>query len=936
MDPLTAVGLAGNIITFIDLSTKVVCRTKQLYESASGATSENDELEGLTKNLKDLADRTRRKPPNTSRKGHFSLNITSETVLDSLSQQCIQVADELLETLESVKVKGDGRTVHSALQAIKTVWKQDNIDAIQRRLDRISKQLMDGMSMEQLEEINRRLREMAVENTRLEANRSKEINQLREDFNSAIEKLNSNVEEQTPGAWLVLSDTASRGRAYFAEQVILQSLRFSSIESRHESISKEHSNTFSWIFDQASPTKFVEWLKGEDGVYWVSGKPGSGKSTLIKFVAEHEQTKRCLEEWAGDKKLAIANFYFWNASTHQSQKSQRGLLRTILYQILRQCPELIQMAYHDQWIALTSDGKVLKESRDELLTVPALLNTLRNISTSTASDTKFCFFLDGLDEYDGRPADIVELVDILKSFQNVKTCVSSRPWNEFEDRFGNDSRWKLYVHDFTRYDIHLYVQETLGENSRFQQLQNEDPKCPNFVWNIVDEADGVFLWVFLVTRSLLDGLTNSDRIRDLQDRLNEIPKDLRDYFKLILFSTENRYRTQTARIFTIAVNAVRELPLMAYWVIDQGTPKYIFQCSVETPATEILDSRLDNMRRRLKVLSKGLLDAEDEEPKSVEDYLIGFKVTFLHRTVKDYLKTPDAQSMLQSWLDDTFSADWEVCNAFGALAKMTPPAKFTPTSPIALYMLICMFFHAPCVDQNPLFRADIASLLEHLQTALAPALRENKESLSYELTRRKDSCFLKGDSLDQDIAIISLCVCCGVFNYVSEKFAKEPKLCHKVTNHVPALVVSLRRINGLWAGSLFSLEQESLGMLMLELLLAQGVDPNVEFKGMTEWRRILEDLMDERYLKDDSRPKSFEGLKLLLQHGADFQQQCTVTEENGDVRKATANELLREWYDADQFGMLEDIVKRRDTKKKMKHGISKKIGHLKLWVTSKK
>jgi hypothetical protein len=524
MDPLTAVGLAGNIITFIDLSTKVVSRAKQLYESASGATSENDELESLTNNLKDLADRTRRKPSNTLRNGHFSLNITSETVLDNLSQQCIQVADELLETLESVKVKGDGRTLKSAFQAVKTVWKQDSIDAIQRRLDRISKQLMDGMSMEQLEEINRRLREMAVENTRLEANRSKEISQLREDFNTAIEKLKSNVEEQTPGAWLVLSNTAHRGQAYFAEQLILQSLRFSSIESRHESISKEHSNTFSWIFDQASPTKFVEWLKGEDGVYWVSGKPGSGKSTLIKFVAEHEQTKRWLEEWAGDKKLVIANFYFWSASTHQSQKSQSGLLRTILYQILRQCPELIQTAYHDQWIALTSNGKVLKESRDELLTVPALLNTLRNISTSTASDTKFCFFLDGLDEYDGRPADIIELVDILKSFQNVKTCVSSRPWNEFEDRFGNDSRWKLYVHDFTRYDIHLYVQETLGENSRFQQLQNEDPKCPNFVWNIVNEADGVFLWVFLVTRSLLEGLTNSDRIKDLQDRLNETQK----------------------------------------------------------------------------------------------------------------------------------------------------------------------------------------------------------------------------------------------------------------------------------------------------------------------------------------------------------------------------------------------------------------------------
>ncbi|KAH8766936.1 hypothetical protein F5882DRAFT_510344 [Hyaloscypha sp. PMI_1271] len=904
MDPLTAVGLAGNIITFIDLSTKVVSRAKQLYESASGATLENDELESLTKNLKDLADRTRH----------------------NISQQCIQVADELLETLESVKVKGDGRTLKSAFQAAKTVWKQDNIDAIQRRLDRISKQLMDGMSMEQLEEINRRLREMAVENTRLEANRSKEINQLREDFNSAIVKLKSNVEEEpTPGAWLILSDTARRGQAYFAEQVILQSLRFSSIESRHESISKEHSNTFSWIFDQASPTKFVEWLKGEDGVYWVSGKPGSGKSTLIKFLAGHDQTKSYLEEWAGDKKLVIANFYFWNASTNQSQKSQRGLLRTILYQILRQCPELIQMAYRDQWIALASDGKVLKESRDELLTVPALLKTLGNISTSTAPETKFCFFVDGLDEYDGRPADIIELVDILKSFQNVKTCVSSRPWNEFEDHFGADSSWKLYVQDFTSRDILLYVQETLGKNSRFQQLQKGDPECPNFVWDIVYQADGVFLWVFLVTRSLLDGLTNSDRIKDLQDRLNETPKDLRDYFKLILFSTENRYRTQTARIFTIAVNTELVLPLMMYWAIDQGTPKHVFQCPVETPATEILDSRLDNMRRRLKVLSKGLLNAEHTAPKSVEDYMTGFEVTFLHRT-----------SMLQSWSDDTFNADWEICKALGALAKMTPPANFASGGPIIGFIFHCFILHAPNVDQNPLFQADIASLLEHLQTALAPEFQKNKEILvDYATYCRSTRHFLKTDILDPDILIMVLCVRCGIFNYVSEKVVKEPKLGYKVTNHVPALVWSMNQIPGMWDDVPPSEEQELAGVPMLEFFLARGVDPNAEFNGVTEWRIILEDLMCEGAFRRDQRSKSFEGLKLLLRHGADFQQQCKL-ENGGHIRTAMASELLREWYDADQFGVLEDIVKRREMKKKMRHRMSKKIGHLKLWVSSKK
>lgn len=151
--------------------------------------------------------------------------------------------------------------------------------------------------------------------------------------------------------------------------------------------------------------------------------------------------------------------------------------------------------------------------------------------------------------------------------------MSSRSWNEFEDRFGTDS------------------------------------PCPDFVETLVQESDGVFLWVFLVTRSLLDGLTNSDRIKDLQNRLEETPKDLQDYFKSILFSIENRYRTQTARLFTVAISSLEGVPLMAYWVIDQEDPG-IFFSSIPKPTSEILASRMENMRRRLKVLSKGLLEAK--------------------------------------------------------------------------------------------------------------------------------------------------------------------------------------------------------------------------------------------------------------------------------------------------------------------------------------
>lgn len=66
-----------------------------------------------------------------------------------------------------------------------------------------------------------------------------------------------------------------------------------------------------------------DWLLNRNGVYWVSGKAGSGKSTLTKFLCSHENTVRALRDWAGENKLVTASFLFWNAGTDM-QNSQQG------------------------------------------------------------------------------------------------------------------------------------------------------------------------------------------------------------------------------------------------------------------------------------------------------------------------------------------------------------------------------------------------------------------------------------------------------------------------------------------------------------------------------------------------------------------------------------------------------------------------------------
>lgn len=89
---------------------------------------------------------------------------------------------------------------------------------------------------------------------------------------------------------------------------LLESLRFPTMNYRHESISEAYTKTFEWIFrrpEDALWHDFVKWLETGTGIYWINGKPGSGKSTLMKFVVEQEQTRGHLEKWALEEPWSI-------------------------------------------------------------------------------------------------------------------------------------------------------------------------------------------------------------------------------------------------------------------------------------------------------------------------------------------------------------------------------------------------------------------------------------------------------------------------------------------------------------------------------------------------------------------------------------------------------------------------------------------------------
>ena len=137
---------------------------------------------------------------------------------------------------------------------------------------------------------------------------------------------------------------------------IVESLHFPQIFERVETIKDAYSKTFEWLFEEtencaAAPGKYsclLDWLRMGSGTFFISGKAGSGKSTLMKFLHQHKKTTTVLKQWAGGKALLVASFFFWNAGTSM-QKSRQGLLRTLLSNILTQAPELIAVVCPERW-----------------------------------------------------------------------------------------------------------------------------------------------------------------------------------------------------------------------------------------------------------------------------------------------------------------------------------------------------------------------------------------------------------------------------------------------------------------------------------------------------------------------------------------------------------------------------------------------------------
>ncbi|KAK5653318.1 hypothetical protein OQA88_9009 [Cercophora sp. LCS_1] len=757
MEALAAVSLASNVLHFLEFMSKIIREAREIQNSVSGTTKEFEDLDKTCELLGKISqslipklspDELRALPPNKQ-------PIDKEIRLAETALQCKEASDTLRRDLQSLKVKSTSRWRASSLRQSAKNWaiSRPQVKILEKTVEDARANLMlslQDITSEKQSSILRYLDEVRSTGLNLIHDHSKEFEHL----TKLVDKISSDVRElnkprrYTPDSLSQIIEELSKvstacGRHWVAEHGVVETLYYETLSVRHSAIPEAHKETLKWLFipeelrvsSAACPKPTIlDWLQSGEGIYWVSGKPGSGKSTLMKFMGDNPKVHDALQKWSGKSQCVTAAYYFWNAGT-PLQKSVEGLLRSLLFDILAKNPELIPVAAPKRWEAMKDQSptpllSVIGGNLGRSWTIPEMIDALDQLSSTPHVTKRFCLFVDGLDEYSGDHRDLIKLIKTLAGGRNFKLCVSSRPWNVFEDALGLDARKKLYVHELTRNDIQRYIASTLEENMHWRAEAARDRRYRNLTVEITDRAHGVFLWVSLVVKSVQEGLTNGDSIGLLEQRMRALPTELGPFFRHTLHSIPAIYHIRMALYFRVALEAPEPPALILYSFFDdhfdQGSDSLELPDSRGSPKLDFkaeITNRLPLARRRLNARSKGLLESHPTHShvgSGLDD-----KVMFLHRTVRDFLVTPEMTSFLDNILASCH-VNTVVLGAYSKLIKLQPT-----TSPHGELVRGAMFYGGRAEKEHPNQAVELLTAISFTVPDLATRRERSEVLLDY-------------------------------------------------------------------------------------------------------------------------------------------------------------------------------------------------------------
>ncbi|KAH2448827.1 hypothetical protein KXW63_007587 [Aspergillus fumigatus] len=153
------------------------------------------------------------------------------------------------------------------------------------------------------------------------------------------------------------------------KRMLLDSLKFDQIDARQMTIKKAHTKTCKWLLYKP---EYLDWLDNtklseHHGFLWMKGKPGTGKSTIMKFALIN--ARKTMKD-----KIIIS--FFFNARGGGLETSTVGMYRALLSEILERVPELHELKIGNSNLAMQIRGELEEKASGVFMWVVLVVGIL--------------------------------------------------------------------------------------------------------------------------------------------------------------------------------------------------------------------------------------------------------------------------------------------------------------------------------------------------------------------------------------------------------------------------------------------------------------------------------------------------------------------------------------------------------------------------------
>ncbi|OTB06173.1 hypothetical protein M426DRAFT_9990 [Hypoxylon sp. CI-4A] len=367
-------------------------------------------------------------------------------------------------------------------------------------------------------------------------------------------------------------------------------LHFMWIDFRRQKIELASSpKTCAWILDTDT---YKDWVSStgahsHHGFFWIKGKPGSGKSVLVKFL---------FNESAHNMPDTTKFSFFFNARGEELERTTLGLYRALLWGIIDEFKDLIQVL----------DGVNLELVQRNGWEEQHVKNLLRQ----------------AIENLGNRPI----------------ICFSSRPYPNIH--IGKGLSLDLNAQGEHRADIEHYVRSRLDrrvESTEQEQyiIQIQD--------DIIEKSNGIFLHAGLVTNMVERAFDYGKALpRQVKELIDGLPTGLsalyRDMLTRNLDYREQEYVEETRLcLLWVLLAKYRLKEHQLYYGIQFGLHDYDILSDNE--------SGVSSKMMHLYILnsSKGLVERVGRDSEDS-------RTQFIHESVRDFLLSEDGYKTLWSSL----------------------------------------------------------------------------------------------------------------------------------------------------------------------------------------------------------------------------------------------------------------------------------------------